>query len=108
MNAPIITPSRTVESMFPTADQIPEAFRIKTPINQREYLINGELRHWDGEVEEVISPIHIQTDQGLVATKIGHFPLLSKAGVLGSPKRRCYCLQSGSRGVANPVCCPTD
>lgn len=78
MNAPIITPSHTVESMFPTADQIPEAFRIKTPINQREYLINGELRHWDGEVEEVISPIHIQTDQGLVAAKIGHFPLLSE------------------------------
>jgi glyceraldehyde-3-phosphate dehydrogenase (NADP+) len=76
MNAPIITQSHTVESIFPTADQIPEAFRIKTPLNQREYLINGELRHWDGEVEEVISPIHIQTDQGLVAAKIGHFPLL--------------------------------
>ncbi|CCI29476.1 hypothetical protein MICAG_830012 [Microcystis aeruginosa PCC 9808] len=44
-------------------------------------------------MEEVISPIHIQTDQGLVAAKIGHFPLLSKAGILGSPKRRCDCLQ---------------
>ncbi len=67
-----------VEVLFPTTDQIPEAFRLQTPINQREYLVNGELRYWDGDVEEGISPIHIQTDQGLIPAKVGHFPLLSE------------------------------
>jgi glyceraldehyde-3-phosphate dehydrogenase (NADP+) len=67
-----------VESLFPTADQIPEAFRIQTPVNQREYLIDGELRCWDGDVETVLSPVHIQTDGGLTPATVGYFPLLTE------------------------------
>jgi len=85
MTPPIVPFSATrekiqdqVESLFPTADKIPEAFRIQTPVHQREYLINGELRRWDGDVEEVISPIHIQTDEGLMPVTVGYFPLLSE------------------------------
>jgi glyceraldehyde-3-phosphate dehydrogenase (NADP+) len=40
-----------VESIFPTADQIPHAFRLQAPVHQREYLIDGELRRWEGEQE---------------------------------------------------------
>jgi len=85
MIAPIASSSITqksirhqVESLFPTDNQIPDAFQLQAPLNQRTYLINGELRHWGGEVEAVISPIHIQTDQGLVPTTVGYFPLLSE------------------------------
>jgi glyceraldehyde-3-phosphate dehydrogenase (NADP+) len=67
-----------IVSIFPTADQIPEAFRFQSPINQREYLINGELRHWDGEVETVQSPVHIQTNGELMPATIGHFPLMTE------------------------------
>ncbi|MEM8807024.1 MAG: NADP-dependent glyceraldehyde-3-phosphate dehydrogenase [Cyanobacteria bacterium P01_G01_bin.38] len=66
------------ESIFPTADNIPEAFQLQAPINQREYLINGELRHWNGDMETVLSPIHIQTDDGLVPATLGNFPLLTE------------------------------
>jgi glyceraldehyde-3-phosphate dehydrogenase (NADP+) len=84
MIAPIISSldreniQHRVESLFPTADQIPEAFRLQVPVNQRQYLINGELRHWNGKVETVFSPIHIQTQEGLVPATVGHFPLLSE------------------------------
>ncbi|PZV19002.1 MAG: NADP-dependent glyceraldehyde-3-phosphate dehydrogenase [Pseudanabaena sp.] len=85
MIPPIVTSYATrekiqdrVESLFPTADKIPDAFRIQTPVNQRQYLIDGELRYWDGDVEEVISPIHIQTDEGLVPATVGYFPMLSE------------------------------
>jgi glyceraldehyde-3-phosphate dehydrogenase (NADP+) len=67
-----------VESIFPTIDQIPAAFHLPSPIHQREYLINGELRHWDGDVETVLSPIHLHTEAGLEPAQIGHFPLLSE------------------------------
>jgi glyceraldehyde-3-phosphate dehydrogenase (NADP+) len=67
-----------VESIFPTADQIPHAFRLQAPVHQREYLIDGELRRWEGEVETVVSPIHIWTDAGLAPAQIGSFPLLSE------------------------------
>ncbi|MEM6255483.1 MAG: NADP-dependent glyceraldehyde-3-phosphate dehydrogenase [Cyanobacteria bacterium P01_D01_bin.156] len=66
------------ETVFPTVEAIPEAFRLQEPVNQREYLINGELRHWDGDVETVLSPVHIQTDNGLEPAVVGHFPLLNE------------------------------
>lgn len=63
--------------LFPTADNVPEAFRLPTLINQNEYLINGELRHWEGDLETVWSPIHLQTETGLAPAPVGHFPLLT-------------------------------
>ncbi|MDV3000724.1 MAG: NADP-dependent glyceraldehyde-3-phosphate dehydrogenase [Chroococcopsis gigantea SAG 12.99] len=65
-------------SLFTTADEIPEKFRLPSPINQREYLIGGELRHWEGEVEKVFSPIHIHSGSGLTPVVIGEFPLFTE------------------------------
>ncbi|MEM9567214.1 MAG: NADP-dependent glyceraldehyde-3-phosphate dehydrogenase [Cyanobacteria bacterium P01_E01_bin.34] len=73
-----------LDSLFPTADAIPREFRLSAPINQREYLIAGELRHWDGDVETVLSPIHIQTDRGLVPATVGQFPLLTESESLAA------------------------
>jgi glyceraldehyde-3-phosphate dehydrogenase (NADP+) len=75
-----------VESLFPTADHIPPAFRIPAPLHQREYLINGELHFWEGDVEAVISPIHLQTDSGLKPVIVGDFPLLSEQESLAALK----------------------
>ncbi|MGB5653367.1 MAG: NADP-dependent glyceraldehyde-3-phosphate dehydrogenase [Robiginitalea sp.] len=36
---------------------IPEKFTLKAPIDQRHYLIGGELLHWDGKTSEVFSTI---------------------------------------------------
>lgn len=69
---------KRVESLFPTKSQIPDAVRLLAPVNQREYLINGELRSWEGDVEEVISPVHLHTNEGLVPATVGYFPLLSQ------------------------------
>lgn len=67
---------------FPQENQIPEQFQLIQPIIQREYLIDGELRHWDGELEEARSPICIQTEAGLVPKVIGSFPLLTETEAL--------------------------
>jgi len=63
---------------YPQESDIPEAFRLPKPIIQREYLIDGELRHWHGALEEARSPIYIQTEAGLVPKVIGSFPLLTE------------------------------
>ncbi len=63
---------------YPQESDIPEAFRLPKPIIQREYLIDGELRYWDGALEEARSPIYIQTEAGLVPKVIGSFPLLTE------------------------------
>lgn len=80
ISSPSITSEKTqdqLELLFPTADNIPEAFRLPTLITQNEYLINGELRHWEGDLETVWSPIHLQAETGLAPAPVGHFPLLT-------------------------------
>lgn len=77
-STPLEEIQKRIRSVFPTADQFPDGVRLETPVNQREYLINGELRHWDGDVETVFSPVHIQSEGKLVPVTVGHFPLLNE------------------------------
>lgn len=69
-------------NLFPAENELPADFRIGEPIFQTEYLVNGELRYWDGPSQEVLSPICIKTSAGLIRKKIGSYPLLSEAAVL--------------------------
>lgn len=45
-----------------TKPQIPEEFQIKEQKHQRHYLVNGELRAWNGATTEVISTISSTED----------------------------------------------
>ncbi|HEY9752552.1 MAG TPA: NADP-dependent glyceraldehyde-3-phosphate dehydrogenase [Coleofasciculaceae cyanobacterium] len=81
---PSSPPFRQIEFLFPCLDQIPEPFQPGHPIHQRQYLINGELRHWEGQVEMVKSPIQLQTSMGSIPATIGHFPLLSEQEALAA------------------------
>ncbi|WP_266366453.1 NADP-dependent glyceraldehyde-3-phosphate dehydrogenase [Tellurirhabdus rosea] len=68
------TLSLALEHLIPAESSIPEEFRIQE-LHQREYLIDGELRTWDGPVQEVLSPVYIQTDRGARRKVIGSYPL---------------------------------
>lgn len=63
-----------LNSLFVEESEIPTEYRIE-PIHQREYLSNGEMKQWDGEVSEVYSPICIPTPNGLQRKLIGSYPL---------------------------------
>ncbi|GAB2701216.1 NADP-dependent glyceraldehyde-3-phosphate dehydrogenase [Mucilaginibacter koreensis] len=63
-----------LRNLFVDESQIPEKFRIEE-IHQREYLSNGEMIPWNGEVSEVYSPICIPTAEGLKRKLIGSYPL---------------------------------
>jgi len=68
---------QTLQSIFPEDREIPDEFQIKE-IQQREYLINGEIRIWNGNSQDVFSPVYIKTNSGLVPKKLGSYPILSE------------------------------
>ncbi len=71
-----------LQALFPEETELPAEFLIKEQISQAEYLVNGELRYWDGPSQEVLSPICIKTSTGISRKKIGSYPLLSEEAVL--------------------------
>ncbi len=73
-----------LEAVFPREADIPAAVRIDPPLHQTEYLIDGELRHWDGPVEEVRSGMCVRTDDGLVYPLIGSLPQLTEREALAA------------------------
>ena len=53
--------------------EIPQKFQIVKPVQQKEYLINGEIRNWEGEMQEVVSPVFNETGR----INIGAYPILT-------------------------------
>ncbi len=65
--------------LFPAETQIPADYRTE-PIHQREYLLNGEMRQWDGAVADVYSPICVPDADGKLQRKlVGSFPVTGPA-----------------------------
>ncbi len=67
---------------FPEINQIPTQFSHKAPLLQNYYLSNGELRSWDGPMQEVLSPVYVQTPDGLNRQILGSVPDLSPSVAL--------------------------
>ena len=68
----------TLTNIFVSETQIPEAFRLTAELHQGEYLCNGEMKPWNGERHTVLSPICIQTANGLERKVIGSYPLCTQ------------------------------
>jgi glyceraldehyde-3-phosphate dehydrogenase (NADP+) len=63
-----------LNALFVSESEIPKEFQIDE-IHQREYLLNGEMKAWNGPVSEVYSPIYVKTADGLKRKLIGTYPL---------------------------------
>jgi glyceraldehyde-3-phosphate dehydrogenase (NADP+) len=66
-----------IQSIFPDEAAIPDVHRLDGPVRQTEYLINGELHHWDGPAQDVLSPVCVRTAHGVEQRQIGSYPLLT-------------------------------
>lgn len=64
-----------LSSIFVEEQEIPEEFRLKEEVQQGEYLSNGQMHPWNGEVHTVLSPVCIKTANGLQRKVIGTYPL---------------------------------
>ncbi|MCC6076030.1 NADP-dependent glyceraldehyde-3-phosphate dehydrogenase [Pseudomonas sp. GCM10022188] len=77
-----MTIANPLDRLFPTAEAIPERYRLGAPIEQREYLVNGELRRWEGSLAPVHSPVLLATEQGDQQVVLGSTPLLNADAAL--------------------------
>jgi glyceraldehyde-3-phosphate dehydrogenase (NADP+) len=71
-----------IQNVFPRAADIPEALLNGIPCIQSGYLVNGEIRGWEGPRQEVLSPVWVAGDTGLKPFFIGEYPLLTEAEAL--------------------------
>ncbi|QOI97127.1 MAG: NADP-dependent glyceraldehyde-3-phosphate dehydrogenase [Flammeovirgaceae bacterium] len=70
-----------LSEIFPEESAIPQS-HATTFLEQREYLINGKLKKWDGPLNPVVSPVFIKTPEGLQQKIIGKTPLLTASEAL--------------------------
>lgn len=66
-----------LNNLFTEESQIPEKFRIEE-IHQKEYLSNGEMKKWSGDVHEVYSPVYIKNGEELKPKLIGSYPVCTE------------------------------
>lgn len=71
-----------LQNLFPSADKIPSTYDLTHPIEQKEYLVNGEMRQWKGKTQDVWSPIYIKTDKGFEQKRIGSYPITDAADAM--------------------------
>ncbi len=70
--------SLNLESIFYEEKDIPAEFTLDEQVDQREFLSNGEMISWTGQVNEVFSPICVKTKDGLTRKRIGSFPVCTE------------------------------
>ncbi|WP_461039840.1 NADP-dependent glyceraldehyde-3-phosphate dehydrogenase [Spirosoma harenae] len=98
-------------SLFPAdSSQIPADYRIE-PIHQREYLLNGEMRQWNGPVSEVYSPVCIPDANGTLQRQlVGSFPVTGPEEAIEALKAAVAAYDNGrgewpQMAVADRIAC---
>lgn len=61
--------------------KIPAKFEV-SPIEQKKYLVNGKLVHWEGETSDVFSTIQTEVDGKTGPTRLGSIPYLGEKEAL--------------------------
>lgn len=85
MNAsPVSELATRMTATFPTPDQVPAEFRVDPRSYERLYLINGELREWNGPVADISSPLCLREGTSLQRPIIGHVPAMDEAAALAA------------------------
>ena len=69
--------SDILANLFPAEESIPDQYRISEEIQQREYLIDGQMKIWQGNLNPVLSPVFVKENDGYKQKMIGCTPLLT-------------------------------
>ncbi|QFU13792.1 NADP-dependent glyceraldehyde-3-phosphate dehydrogenase [Stutzerimonas frequens] len=80
-----MTTARPLAELFPRLDEIPAAYQPDAPVEQRDYLLDGELRQWHGPLAEVRSPVFLrEADGNERQVVLGSTPLLDADAALSA------------------------
>jgi glyceraldehyde-3-phosphate dehydrogenase (NADP+) len=76
LEIPAMINPEALKQLFPSEEEISSEHRPPSPVHQRVYLIDGELRPWDGPVETVRSPVCVRGPGGsLEQVELGSYPV---------------------------------
>lgn len=67
-----------LERIFFREEDIPKEYALLEQIDQREFLSNGDMLPWTGQISEVFSPICVKTKDGLQRKRIGSYPVCTE------------------------------
>jgi len=65
-----------VNGIFPAAADIPKEHRV-TPLEQKEYLVNGKIKSWAGARHEVLSPVSLRGKNWAERVRLGSYPQMT-------------------------------
>ena len=68
---------KSSDIIFPTKSDIPPQFLLPGAIEQTAYLLNGEILQWQGEFQQVQSPVYVQ-ECNTFNNYIGRYPLMER------------------------------
>ncbi|WP_206955722.1 NADP-dependent glyceraldehyde-3-phosphate dehydrogenase [Trinickia acidisoli] len=76
----IVSQDNDLSLRFPSADEVPAEHRLEGRIDQRVWLVGGELRTWEGPNDLVLSPVCIRdaVSGDLRQLEIGSFPRMGE------------------------------
>ncbi|MDP4536801.1 NADP-dependent glyceraldehyde-3-phosphate dehydrogenase [Alkalimonas collagenimarina] len=72
----------SIATLFPTVGELPADFSELQPVEQREYLLNGELLSWQGDLSSVFSPVCVRNGEQPEPVLLGQTPLLDAQAAL--------------------------
>lgn len=78
----MIKTTQKLNNLFPTLEEIPADYRLPEYTEQREYLVNGELLNWQGDLAPVASPICLKSSNKTEQVIIGSTPLMDSTTAL--------------------------
>lgn len=70
--------------LFPAEAEIPVNYRLSEPVEMNRFLLNGELRRWEGPMQEVFSPVCVRNGTDLSRKMIGRFPVMTEGDALAA------------------------
>ena len=100
-----VLPSSFAE-IFPRAGEVPERAALAGPVEQREWLVDGEIRVSDAPRSDVFSPVCLRDGEALAPVRIGCYPLLGEPEANAALEAACRAWDDG-RG-AWPTMSPGD
>ena len=69
-------------NIFPSLEEVPAHFTVSEPLMQKHYLVNGEMKPWNGRMQEIYSPVHIREGAGKKPVLLGAYPMLGEKEAL--------------------------
>ena len=67
-----------IQTIFPSSTEVPMNMVIPELLEQKHYLLDGELITWDGHTQDIFSPVFIKENSVLVRKRLGSYPLLGE------------------------------